>query len=305
LNLKIGNGLEDNTHTGNNSEYIEGVSLWSDAWRRLKGNRMAMAGSVVLSIIVLACILSPWISPHKFWEIHSTEANLRPCARYWFGTDHLGRCVFSRVLEGGRISLLVGVVATTVSILIGVTIGALSGLRGGLFDNIAMRIVDILYGLPFMFFVIILVVMFGRNIINLFIALGCVQWLTMARITRGQALSIRAKEYIMAARTSGAGTAKILFRHVIPNLLGPVIVYATLTVPAVMLEEAFLSFLGLGVQAPMTSWGAMASEGITTIEYYPWQIFFPGAALALTLFSLNFLGEGLRDALDPQMKDKN
>lgn len=286
-------------------EYLEGVSLWQDAWRRLKSNKMAMFGGGILLLIIIACILSPWISPYSYWEIHHADANLPPGAKYWFGADHLGRDIFSRVLFGGRISLLVGVVATTVSLIIGVTYGALSGYLGGRVDNIMMRFVDILYGLPFMFFVIILVVVFGRNIINLFIALGAVQWLTMSRITRGQALSIRAKEYIMAARTTGSNTPQILLRHVVPNLLGPIVVYATLTVPAVMLEEAFLSFLGLGVQAPMASWGSLASDGIATIEYYPWQIFFPGLALAVTLFSLNFLGEGLRDALDPQMKDKN
>ena len=285
-------------------EYLEGVSLWQDAWRRLKGNKMAMAGGGALLLIVLACILSPWIAPFPYWEIHHADANIPPSAKYWFGTDQLGRDIFSRVLFGGRISLMVGLVATTVSLLIGVTYGALSGYLGGRVDNIMMRFVDILYGLPFMFFVIILVVAFGRNLLNLFIALGAVQWLTMSRITRGQALSIRAKEYIMAARTAGAGMPAILMRHMIPNLLGPIVVYATLTVPAVMLEEAFLSFLGLGVQAPMASWGSLASDGIATIEYYRWQIFFPGLALAVTLFSLNFLGEGLRDALDPQMNDK-
>ena len=291
--------------TQSTGDYLEGVSLWEDAWRRLKHNRMAMLGGVLLLLIVILCILSPWIAPYPYWEIHHEDANLGPCGRYWFGTDGLGRDLFSRVLFGGRISLMVGVVATTVSLLIGVTYGALSGYLGGRVDNVMMRFVDLLYGLPFMFFVIILVVVFGRNIINLFIALGAVQWLTMSRITRGQALSIRAKEYIMAARTTGASMPVILFRHVVPNLLGPIVVYATLTVPAVMLEEAFLSFLGLGVQAPMASWGSLASEGIATIEYYQWQIFFPGVALAATLFALNFLGEGLRDAIDPQMKDKS
>lgn len=286
-------------------EYYEGVSLWDDAWRRLKQNRMAMASGVILLLIVILCILTPWIAPYGFDTIHLRDANVAPCAKYWFGTDTLGRDVLTRIMWGGRISLMVGVVATLVSLIIGVTYGAASGYLGGLADNVMMRIVDILYGLPFMFFVIILMVIAGRNIVNLFIALGCVQWLTMSRITRGQTLSIRGKEYVMAARASGAGTAAIIFRHIIPNLLGPVIVYATLTIPAVMLEESFLSFLGLGVQAPHTSWGSMASEGINTIDLYPWQILAPGVALAVTLFALNFLGEGLRDALDPQMKENN
>ena len=290
---------------GNNiaeDEYIQGVSLWDDAWRRLKQNRMAMFSGCVLIAIVVICIFTPWIAPYDYAEIHLNDTNMAPGAKYWCGTDSLGRDILTRLMWGGRISLLVGVVATVVSLLIGVSYGALAGYMGRWVDNLMMRIVDILYGLPFMFFVIILMVIAGRNIINLFIALGCVQWLTMSRITRGQTLSIRSKEFVMAARATGAGTPRILFRHIIPNLLGPIIVYSTLTIPAVMLEEAFLSFLGLGVQAPMTSWGSLASDGITTIEMYPWQIFFPGLALAVTLFSLNFLGEGLRDALDPQMK---
>jgi oligopeptide transport system permease protein len=217
------------------------------------------------------------------------------------GTDELGRDLLTRILYGARISFAVGILATLVSLTIGVTYGSVAGYVGGRLDHVMMRIVDILYGLPFMFFVILLMVVFGRNILNLFVALGVVQWLTMARIVRGQVLSLRGREFVLSAHAMGASPRRILLRHLLPNALGPIVVYSTLTVPAVMLEEAFLSFLGLGVQPPMASWGSLASEGAAAMEAYPWLIIFPGIALTVTLLSLNFLGDGLRDAMDPQM----
>jgi oligopeptide transport system permease protein len=298
-----------NNETAAGNQPVKGTSLWKDAWRRLLKNRMAVAGGALLILIACAAILAPALTPYAFDEIHLSDGNRPPSRDYPLGTDHLGRDLLTRILYGGRVSLAVGVVATFVSIIIGVSYGATAGYLGGRADNIMMRFVDILYGLPFMFLVILMMVIFHnapaeKKLYLLFIGLGAVQWLTMSRITRGQTLSIKTKEYIMAARTSGAGAFRIVSRHVIPNLLGPVIVYATLTVPAVMLEEAFLSFLGLGVQAPMASWGSLASDGRQSLDTYPWQMIFPGLALAITLFSLNFLGDGLRDALDPQMKDQ-
>ncbi len=221
---------------------------------------------------------------------------------HYIGTDQLGRDLLTRTVYGARISLAVGFLATLVSFLIGVTWGATAGFIGGKVDNVMMRIVDIMYGLPFMFLVILLMVVFGQKIFLLFLALGAIQWLTMARIVRGQVISLKNQEFVEAAETIGVSPIGIIFKHLIPNALGPIIVYATLTVPAVMLEEAFLSFLGLGVQAPQTSWGALISEGRQLMETAPWLILYPGGALAVTLLSLNFLGDGLRDALDPQLR---
>jgi len=219
---------------------------------------------------------------------------------FWLGTDHLGRDVLTRVLYGARISITIALLATFVSFVIGVTWGAIAGYYGGKVDSVMMRIVDVMYGLPFMFIVILLIVVFGRSTLNLFIALGAVQWLTMSRIVRGQIISLKTREFVEAARAIGVPRIKIVFRHLLRNTIGPVIVYSTLMVPAVILEEAFLSFLGLGVQPPFPSWGNMITDGATVMESYPWLIIFPGAVLGITLFSMNFIGDGIRDALDPQ-----
>jgi oligopeptide transport system permease protein len=261
-------------------------------------------GLTVLLVFVLAAILSSWIAPFPFDKTNLPYGAKPPTRTYVLGTDELGRDLFTRLLYGARISFAVGILATLVSLTIGVTYGSVAGYAGGKLDHLMMRIVDILYGLPFMFFVIILMVIFGRNILNLFVALGAVQWLTMARIVRGQVLSLKVREFVLSAQAMGASPLRLLVRHVLPNALGPIVVYATLTVPAVMLEEAFLSFLGLGVQPPMASWGSLASEGAAAMEPYPWLILFPGLALTVTLLSLNFLGDGLRDALDPQITSR-
>jgi oligopeptide transport system permease protein len=277
------------------------ASPWQDALRRLRRNRLAMLGLALLALFALASLAGPWIVPHAYDKTDLPYGAKSPTWAHPFGTDELGRDLLARVLYGARISFAVGVLATLVSLTIGVTYGSIAGFRGGRLDRAMMRLVDILYGLPFMFLVILLVVLFGRNILNLFVALGAVQWLTMARIVRGQVLSLRVREFVLAAHAMGASPRRVLTRHLLPNALGPIVVYATLTVPAIMLEEAFLSFLGLGVQPPMASWGSLAAEGAAAMEAYPWLIVFPGLALTVTLLSLNFLGDGLRDALDPRL----
>lgn len=279
---------------------VERSSLWLDAWRRLRMNRLAVFGLAILALVVLAAVAGPWLSPYDYDQQDTALGASPPSTAHWLGTDTLGRDLLTRILHGGRVSLLVGVAATSVSLLIGVLYGAVAGFLGGKTDAWMMRAVDVLYALPFTICVIILMVLFGRNFILLFLAIGAVEWLTMARITRGQILSLREKEFIEAAVVLGLRRRAILLRHLVPNTLGPVIVYTTLTVPNVMLLEAFLSFLGLGVQPPMSSWGLLTKEGVETMEQYPWLLLFPSLALSLTLFSLNFVGDGLRDALDPR-----
>lgn len=278
-----------------------GTSPWHNALRRLRRNRLAMLGLLILLGLILASVLAPWIAPFPYDRTDLRFGAKPPTRLHVLGTDELGRDLLTRILYGARISFAVGLLATLVSLTIGVTYGSVAGSVGGRVDHLMMRVVDILYGLPFMFFVILLMVIFGRNILNLFLALGAVQWLTMARIVRGQVLSLKVREFVLAAQAIGASAPRLLIRHVLPNALGPIVIYTTLTVPAVMLEEAFLSFLGLGVQPPMASWGSLASEGAAAMETYPWLILFPGLALTVTLLSLNFLGDGLRDALDPQV----
>jgi oligopeptide transport system permease protein len=279
-----------------------GRSLWSDAWAVLRLNRAAMTASVLLGLMAALVIIAPALSPFSFdytdWDQISTAPSLS--AGHPFGTDALGRDLFVRTLYGGRISLMVGFVATMVSLLIGISYGAIAGYLGGRIDQVMMRIVDILYAMPFMFLVILLMVMFGRNIILIFVAIGAINWLDMARIVRGQALSLKNREFVEAARAGGVSTARIIRRHIVPNLLGVVAVYVTLTIPQVILVESFLSFLGLGVQEPMTSWGALVNEGAGEMENAPWMLVFPSVFLALTLFCFNFIGDGLRDALDPR-----
>lgn len=275
--------------------------LWEDAWKRLKRNRAAVASAIFLVLLGVVSVLAPVLPFVPDPTVQDLAMGATPPSwTHWFGTDELGRDTFSRVLHGGRLSLLVGLVGTLVSLVIGVTYGALAGYRGGRTDEIMMRFVDILYALPYIFLVILLLVFFSRSLLMLFIALGLVQWLTMARIVRGQVLSLKNQQFVEAARALGAGDARIVLRHLVPNTLGPVIVYTTLTVPAVILQEAFLSFLGLGVQPPDASWGTLVSEGARVLALFPWLVIFPGAALALTLLCFNFLGDGLRDALDPQ-----
>ncbi|HWV36924.1 MAG TPA: ABC transporter permease [Vulgatibacter sp.] len=283
-------------------EEVAGTSLWQDAWRRLRKNRMAVASAGILVFVILFCVAGPWLVSHGFDEQDLAYGARGSSWRHWFGTDLHGRDLLVRTMHGGRISLLVGLCATAVSLTLGVTYGAVSGYFGGRLDAIMMRVVDVLYTIPFMFVVILFLVLFGRSLVLLFVALGAVSWLTMARIVRGQVLSLKQSEFVEAARASGVGHAGIIFRHLVPNALGPIVVYTTLTIPRVMLEEAFLSYLGLGVQPPMASWGLLVSDGANAMTFFPHLLLFPGAMLTVTLFSLNFLGDGLRDALDPRMR---
>ncbi len=287
---------------GSGIEPVKGRSLWIDAWQVLRRNRAAVvAGALILTMAVLV-IIGPWLSPWAYDHTDWANTSIGPDweSRHYFGTDALGRDLFVRTLYGGRISLLIGVVATLVSLLIGISWGATAGYLGGRVDHVMMRIVDILYAMPFMFFVILLMVFFGRNIILIFVAIGAINWLDMARIVRGQTLSLKHKEFVEAAEAQGVSTFNIIRRHIVPNLLGVVVVYVTLTIPQVILVESFLSFLGLGVQEPMTSWGALVNEGAQEMGTAPWMLVFPAVFLALTLFCFNFVGDGLRDALDPK-----
>ena len=288
------------------AELVEGVSLWQDEWKRLRRNKLAVAGGIVVILVVLLALLGPWlVYLYNGFTYQTQDLSIRladPSKLHPLGTDILGRDLLARLLYGSRISLMVGLISTLVSLVIGVTYGAIAGYFGGRVDDVMMRIVDVIYSLPYIILVVILLALFERSLFLLFAALGAVSWLTMARIVRGQVLSIKNEQFIEAARSIGVSNLMIIFRHIVPNTLGPVIVYATLTVPSVILQEAFLSFLGLGVQPPIPSWGVLANEGAQAIAVHPLLLIAPGALMAVTLFSLNFLGDGLRDALDPQMR---
>jgi len=304
------------------TELVVGSSLWRDAWRRLLKNKLAVFGMIVVVMIVLASVIGPTVIQRatgyaydvipKDTRLNKSFAPFRsPEGGFsWthpMGTDNAGRDILARVLSGGQISLMVALIATLVSLVIGVSYGAIAGYVGGRIDDVMMRVVDVLYSLPYVIIVIVLLALLPAKtptgqLAELFFALGAVSWLTMARIVRGQVMSLRNQDFILAARATGVSTPKIIFRHFVPNALGPVIVYATLTIPTVMLSEAFLSFLGLGVRPPRVSWGSLAADGAQTLAIFPWQLIFPGVTMALMLLSLNFLGDGLRDALDPQMR---
>jgi oligopeptide transport system permease protein len=275
-------------------------SLWLDAWIKLRKNRMALFGFAVLLVLCVVSLLTPWIAPYSYEQQDLMLGATPPSAAHWLGTDIFGRDMLTRIMYGGRVSLMVGFIATAVALVIGILWGSIAGFIGGRVDAVMMRIVDIMYALPFMIFIVLLMVVFGRNILLLFVAIGAVEWLTMARIVRSQVMALRKQEFVEAAYSMGLSRWAIIRRHIIPNTLGPVIVYTTLTIPSVMLLEAFLSFLGLGIQPPQSSWGLLINYGVETMEEYPWLLIFPGITLSLTLFALNFLGDGLRDALDPR-----
>jgi oligopeptide transport system permease protein len=275
---------------------------WRAVSRRFLRNPVSRSALITLLAILLLVLLGPFLSAYDYdsadWENIGAPPSID--SGHWFGTDGLGRDLFARTLHGGRVSLLVGVVATLICIVIGTVYGAIAGYLGRTTDILMMRAVDMLYSVPFLFLVIVLMVVFGRNLILLFVAIGLVEWLNMARVVRGQTITVRHQEFIDAARCSGLSSAAIIRKHIIPNCTPEIIVYATLTIPQVIITESFLSFLGLGVQEPRTSWGVLIAEGTAEMETAPWLLLIPSAFLALTLFALNFVGDGLRDALDPK-----
>jgi len=278
-----------------------GRSLWDDARRRLLRNKAAATALAVLTLLALLAVFGPFLTPYAYDQINKDDVWAPPfTAGHLLGADSLGRDLLARTLVGLRVSLAIGVVATSVSLVIGVAWGATAGYLGGRIDELMMRIVDVLYSLPFIFFVILLMVVFGRNFILIFLAIGAVEWLTMSRIVRGQTLSLKQKEFVEAARAIGLTAPAIIARHIVPNLLGPVVVYATLTIPSVILAESFLSFLGLGVQEPLTSLGVLIAKGAQDMEVAPWLLIVPSAVMAATLMCFNFIGDGLRDAIDPK-----
>jgi len=280
---------------------IKGRSLWDDTRRRLVANKAAVASAIVLILFILIAVLGPLVWPHNYSHQYTDRLALAPTLEnmHWLGTDIVGRDMVARLLVGLQISLTVGAIATFVSLVIGVTWGAIAGFAGGRVDQFMMRIVDVLYAVPFIFFVILVTVVFGRHIFLIFLAIGAVEWMTMARIVRGQTLALKQKEFVEAARASGVKPFGIIVRHILPNLLGPVAVYVTLTLPVVILQESFLSFIGLGVSEPLTSLGQLISDGQKEPSA-PWLLLSPAVVMVITLFSLNFIGDGLRDALDPK-----
>jgi oligopeptide transport system permease protein len=330
------------------------VSLWADAWRRLKKNHMAFAGLIIIAFYFTICLASPILPIYPYEEQVVSHQNLPPSFHpagkvmletrtaymkqtmeadgrteftadeksqidamaqdvqsnpvhkrvYLLGTDNLGRDLLSRILYGGRISIMIGLTGTITAVFVGIVLGSISGYVGGRLDNLLMRFVDIMYSLPYMLLVIIMMALFGQNIFNLFVAIALVSWLTIARVVRGQIISLKNAEFVEAAKSMGASTGRIIFRHLTPNTLGVIVVFSTLMVPQFIMQESFLSFLGLGVSAPMASWGSLVKEGADVMELYPWQLLVPAVAMTVFLFAMNFLGDGLRDALDPQSKNK-
>lgn len=278
------------------------INYWQDAWRRLRQNKLAMLGMYTIIFIILLAVFGPMLSPHTYSDQFLDKQCLGPSAEHWFGTDSLGRDLFVRVLYGARISLAVGFVASLINLTVGVLYGGIAGLAGGRVDNIMMRVVDMFYSIPLVLYVILMMVVIGPGLKSIFMALGLVYWLEMARVVRAQILSLKEQEFVMAARALGASQARILFRHLIPNCMGPIIITVSMNIPLAIFTEAFLSFLGLGVAIPMASWGVLASDALPAIRSYPHMLFFPAMAISITMLAFNFLGDGLRDALDPRLR---
>jgi oligopeptide transport system permease protein len=297
----IATGLPGQGSVAMEQAAVQGRSLWEDARRRLFRNKAALTSMIVLATLVLLAIFGPYLTPFRYDQITKTDVWAPPLSNgHLLGADSLGRDLLARLFVGLRVSLAIGVAATAVSLIVGVAWGAFAGYVGGKVDELMMRIVDVLYSLPFIFFVILLMVTFGRSVAMIFLAIGAVEWLTMARIVRGQTLSLKQKEFVEAARAAGVSAGGIVGRHIVPNLLGPVVVYVTLTIPSVIISESFLSFLGMGVQEPLTSLGTLISKGAQEMESAPWLLIFPSITMVVTLMAFNFIGDGLRDAIDPK-----
>ncbi len=281
---------------------VVGRSLWSDARRRFLRNKAALISLILLTLIAVACVAGPWISPHAFdsadWDAMSASPSWNNA--HWWGTDDAGRDLLVRCLVGGRISLTVGLLATLASVTLGIVWGATAGFVGGKVDALMMRIVDMMYAIPYLLIAILLVTILGREFYLVVITITVFSWMDMARVVRGQTLSLKSREYVEAAQAMGVSTTRIILRHIVPNLLGIVVIYTTVTVPGVILTESVLSFLGLGIQEPMTSWGVLIQDGAKVMEVSPWILLFPAGMLSVTLYCFNFIGDGLRDALDPK-----
>ena len=278
------------------------LPFWKDAWRRLKENKLAMCGVWVIALLTLMAIVGPLLNGFTYAEQNLALKNQPPNAKYWFGTDTLGRDLFTRIWYGARISLFIGIAAAIIDLIIGAIWGGIAGYYGGKVDEVMMRFCDILNGLPYLLVVVLLMVVMGPGLLTIIVAMTITGWIGMARIVRGEVLRLKEQEFVMATRSLGANSFQILFKHLIPNSLGPIIVTLTLTIPSAIFTEAFLSFIGLGIQAPMASWGVMTNDGFASFHYYPWQLFFPALFICLTMMAFNVLGDGLRDILDPRMR---
>jgi oligopeptide transport system permease protein len=278
------------------------LSYWQNVFMRFKQNRLALFGLVSLAILIVMAIIGPILNSFAYYEINLELKNHAPSAQFWFGSDDLGRDVFTRVWYGARISLTVGIVAAIIDLILGVLWGGIAALAGGKIDEIMMRIADILYAIPTLLVVIMLMVVMGSGLIPIIIALTVIGWINMARVVRGQILQLKEQEFVQAAVALGASKKRVLFKHLIPNSMGPIIIMITMTIPSAIFIEAFLSFLGLGIQAPIASWGTMASDGLPAMKYYPWRLFFPAFFISLSMLSFNLVGDGLRDALDPKLR---
>lgn len=278
------------------------LSFWQDAWRRLKQNKLAMTGLGVIIFLIIMSMIGPSINEYSYEQQHLALKNQAPNSNFWFGTDTFGRDLFTRTWYGARISLFIGIAAAFIDLIIGIIWGGIAGYYGGKVDEFMMRFCDILYGLPYILVVVLLMVVLEQGLFTIIVAMTITGWVGMARIVRGEVLRLKEQEYVLASRSIGANAFRVLFKHLIPNSIGPILVTLTLTIPTAIFTEAFLSFLGLGVQAPIASWGTMTNDGLDSLRYYPWLLFFPAAFISITMLAFNVLGDGLRDALDPRLR---